>query len=92
VKGAVEYLYVNTVGEKIRAEKKNAEMALYFASIINTATTVVYAHQIYTASIIVRNTTAGTVIPINSVIIISDMVNVRSVKNCDFTHFITYYC
>jgi len=67
VKGAVEYLYVNTVGEKIRAEKKNAEMALYFASIINTYTIVDYAHLTCIANTIGRNITAGIVIQINSV-------------------------
>jgi len=66
VKVAEEYLYVNMVGERTRVEKKNAEMALYFASTINTHITVDYAHPTCIASITDKNITAGIVIPINS--------------------------
>ena len=66
-----EYLYVNTVDEKIRVEKKNAGMGLYFASTINTDITVVYAHHTSIVSTTDRNITAGTVIRINSVNIIN---------------------
>tara|TARA_B100000767_G_scaffold208081_1_gene195004 strand:- start:80 stop:298 length:219 start_codon:yes stop_codon:yes gene_type:complete len=59
-------LYVNMVGERIRVEKKNAEMALYFASTINTDITVGYAHPTCIASITDRNITAGIVTRINS--------------------------
>tara|TARA_B110000008_G_C16829718_1_gene508033 strand:+ start:772 stop:990 length:219 start_codon:yes stop_codon:yes gene_type:complete len=71
VKGAVVYLYVNTVGERTRVEKKNAEMGPHFASIINTYTTVGYAHLTCIASTTDRNITAGIVTPINSVNIIN---------------------
>ena len=71
MKVAEEYLYVNTVDEKIRVEKKNAEMGLYFASTINTDITVVYAHHTSIVNTIDRNIIAGNVIRINSANIIN---------------------
>jgi hypothetical protein len=66
VKVVEEYLYANTVDEKIRVEKKNAETDLYFASTINTDITVAYAHQTFIVFITDRNITAGIVTQINS--------------------------
>lgn len=75
-----------TEGARTRVARRNAETGPHFASTISTDNPVVYARPIYTASIIARNTTAGTVTPINSVNTISDTENARSAKSRDYTH------